>query len=120
MRTLIQLGNISKSFQRRLCELEGSDDISVEAAQSAISILARLTEIGDTTMWGEAPNYVVQKVTWLINDGFPEAAIHASWLNCSFHVKDCLNTENPQIISEAIALVHDWLERMKLSAIQKS
>jgi len=111
-RSLIQLGTVDEGLKQQLCELEGTAELDSDNVSQAISLFAKLTNIADTEKWGELPEYVVKKVEWMSQNGFPQEALHTAWFNCGFRVKDCLDASNHNAIREMSELVKQWLKTM--------
>ena len=78
-RNLVQLEAVDMRLKQQICELEGTTVLDPHGIDDAIALLAQLTELGDTDKWGDVPEYVVKKVTWMAQNGFPRAALHTAW-----------------------------------------
>ena len=108
-RSLVQLGEISAERKQQICELEETATLTREETLDAIDILSELTALADTDQWGEVPEYVVKKVTWMAASGYPREALHTAWFNCGFRLKACLDSGNQQSIAEVSTLAEQWL-----------
>lgn len=111
-RNLAQLGEVALDWKNRICELEGTSALTDCETAAAIAILAKLTDLIETDRWGDVPQYVVKKVEWMAQNGYPQAALHTAWFNNGFRIRDCLDGGKPAVIAQATALTEEWLMMM--------
>lgn len=110
VRHLDQVGRLSAPLRAQFCELEGSAHLRVADILVLADINARLTAACQKAEWGNMPGYVVKKTTWMAQNGYPHAAVHAMWINCNFRANDALQSDDPQVIAAAQQLTQEWLQ----------
>jgi hypothetical protein len=76
MRTLVQLGEISRELRDRVCEWEGSTNMSTNDILSLLPYLSEGTSLLDTSGWGQLPEYAMKKMEWLLKEGLHREALH--------------------------------------------
>jgi hypothetical protein len=112
---MVQLDAVAKELKYKLCDFQGSAQLSAEEIRSMHPLLvegAAIIEQTSSATWGQLPTYFLKKISWMAQTGLHQEALQPMWLLMWAVVKSSQASEDDTIRGRGATLVSEWLRRV--------
>jgi len=111
-RPLVQLRDVSKELHEHICELEGSNEKSVDDVLALLAPFAEVGSLTENSLWRNSSEYFVKKVEWMAKNGLNREAFHTMCFWSFWPFSAFGESEKSQLKPEEYRLVQSWLKKM--------
>ena len=114
-RVLIQLDAVAPKWKERVCEWQGSAQLSKDevvallpVTSECVSLIQRAHRSPWLSQWGDTFTYIGRKAEWMTANGYHREAVHLMWYLAGAQHDVIRSTTDPLVASRSRELVDTW------------